>query len=380
MSNIFHYPFTVARLGHLNADAYKKKNVRKPAQLVRSPGTNILQPRAIDRAPVQACMKASCPCQTVKAPDIPTEDKDKDEDKEPKEPDDAKKPSKRVLKRLVVLLIRQLRAVTHVGIATDHATQLVTTEKLKSDVAPGLHHVHYFDEDENVPTPNAPVFQVTISDPKTLSLKDLKTYVQNPANVPTFAPEDKDQMTTALNLMFSCRPQQYCTRDPGRPPMMTSIGANKFYSLGSPTDNVPNSIALESRPGFFRSVRVPQRGQLLLNINTTTSAFYKPWNLLQIINQCGHRNGHGLLSFLRGIRVKTTYLRRSAGLRPGDTDFRSEIEEKIYTVTGLPFVHDEARPANVFFDETKGSGPSESSRRTTVAEFFARGLSLRDSI
>ena len=374
-NKVFRYVLDVKKLAPAGVQAYLQDHQRERAPVPQKK----LTPRAFKAYESanfqQICEDPKCPCRPTGPPQAAPEDKDKDKDQQP---EDVKAPSKRVLKRIITLLIWELEQMKKFGIATDYATQLVTTADLGTALTTRAHYVHYYDEDENVPRANAPVYRVDILPPKTLFLNDLKDYIRDSQKFPNYLLKDKDQVTTALNLIFSYRPQQYCVRGPARPPAMTNIGANKFYGLrpvtAFPVVDVPNyRSALESRPGFFRSVRVPQQGQLLLNINTTTSAFYKPLNLLDMIDRYGYRNGHGLLPFIRGIRVKTTYLRQNAGLPRGDTEVGSGIQEKIYTVTGLPFVHHEARPSNVFFDETITSGSSMSVRRTTVAEFFSRG-------
>lgn len=60
-------------------------------------------------------------------------------------------------------------------------------------------------------------------------------------------------------------------------------------------------------PGFVRSIRASIGGQLLLNINTTTSAFYRAGPLLPSILDFGTHRLYDLHHFLKGVRVKTTY-------------------------------------------------------------------------
>ena len=320
----------------------------------------------------------------------------------------------RMMRRIVYLLIQAIRAhhKEPIAIASDYATHLVTTQRILSDDVPGHWNVTYYDEDEAGPRPNALRYHVEIRAPNVLSLPALQDYLADPGRFwdaqGNQLYHDRDETLNALNLIFSHRPCQDRVRSPTQDPTVTNIGLNKFYDMqdGSLSWVIQNNPELEAKPGFFRSVRAPIKGQLLLNINTTTRAFYQSINLKALMNLFG--NDRGLRTdvrslrtyegFIKGIRVKTNYMRRSAMAAGMSSADAAQVRERIFTITGLPFTHNPPEPGNVFFTEddrstqaadtssnathdtsTAKSSPPRTTQpavapnRTSVGQYFTRG-------
>ena len=166
-------------------------------------------------------------------------------------------------------------------------------------------------------------------------------------------------------MIFSRRPNFLTFADlasgTDREQQMGRVGANKFYDrwlIGYPAvpgrhtrnDRPPWPFpsrdayhgGLFGRPGFFFSSRALFGGDLMLNLNSTTSAFYSAGQLTDFIQlfrpdtntsitQAPGRQFLALADLLRGVRVVTTYLNQSSvnqgnGQRP----------ERITAIVDLP--------------------------------------------
>ena len=83
--------------------------------------------------------------------------------------------------------------------------------------------------------------------------------------------------------------------------------------------------ALEALRGYFASVR-PTIGRLLVNINVTSGAFYRPIPLMQLINEAKMSNNEQLETFLHMLKVKAVYK------KDGQT---TQFMQKIKTIVGF---------------------------------------------
>ncbi|KAI9697774.1 MAG: hypothetical protein M1836_004450 [Candelina mexicana] len=117
---------------------------------------------------------------------------------------------------------------------------------------------------------------------------------------------DYTNIATALNVLI----QGHVSR---RNSDVTLIGTNKFYINPGSTPSHNLSGGLHARRGCFTSTR-PGDGEVLLNVNTATSAFFTAQKLSSFIQEC-FRNKTRLFShettalaaMIKGLRVSLLY-------------------------------------------------------------------------
>lgn len=281
---------------------------------------------------------------------------------------------KRMRRRLIFLLIEHMKADgVNVGIASDYATSLFTVERIQHKNVPGVWRVFYYDEDEDGDSPELRRYDVVVGGARTTDVKALLAAKEGAACAQPNNNSKKNALAALttlpelLNPFFSHCPNSYTRRDRGLVPTVAYIGANKFYKLDDfrPVGNkepwtlktpaTPDSPGgVVAMPGFFRSVRASLGSDMLLNINTTTSAFYEANNLMLVLKEFGL--GNPLISihnFIKGLRVRTTYMRQSASAKKTAIKLYGEggrTQEHIYTLQGLPFLLPKPSADSVFFE------------------------------
>jgi hypothetical protein len=224
-------------------------------------------------------------------------------------------------------------------IASDYLNLLVTVKPIPNNLREGItYDVIYYEDWATAPSVNSKRFGVTITSETRLSLNDMNEYLTNPAStvvndVNTFT-GTRDSTLRALNIVFSNATNLATFEDRPRQNVQTAanVGPKKFYNLAMnrpPTAGQDGpwfvSPGIEALPGFFISARAPLHGRLLLNVNTTTSAFYQPGSLQTLINNLGTNNLPLLQHFLRNLRVETNYLGGGAA-----------AQQIRHSITGLP--------------------------------------------
>lgn len=275
------------------------------------------------------------------------------------------KPNARVKRRLIFLLLAQLRSfeVTtlqatsnppHVptAMASNYIDKIVTAKKLIAPEASTKIAVVYYDEDHAGTVAQSRVYYVTLGQSVLIDVGGLRASLTGetqlaatPIHVLQTTHAD---VTTALNIIFSNFANQQSTRwslplseyvhTRSLEPMVSAVGSQKFFSEssapfstgqdGQPPWPVPGEAYLTALPGLFRSTKAPFHSPFLLNVNTTTSAFYR-WILLSDLVAAkfpGSRDWARVESFIRGLRVRTTYMVEHMG----------RVHERIFTVAGLP--------------------------------------------
>ncbi|CAK3879278.1 RNA interference gene silencing (Qde2) [Lecanosticta acicola] len=99
------------------------------------------------------------------------------------------------------------------------------------------------------------------------------------------------------------------TKAPNEANAVANVGQNNFYPFhGHPgVEHYDLGAGLEALRGYFASVR-PAVNRLLVNLNVTSGAFYKPMPLIQMM---GEFNGSldQREAFLRMLKVKARYIR-----------------------------------------------------------------------
>lgn len=109
---------------------------------------------------------------------------------------------------------------------------------------------------------------------------------------------------TALNLLC----QSQITKQAALTNEWVKIGRNKYFPM--PTFAVNDMFNLdqvfEGRRGMFLSAR-PAPGRTLLNVNLTSSAFYREILLSEFQGPIGRASIRGIESLLRGVQVRLTF-------------------------------------------------------------------------
>ncbi|KAG9784617.1 hypothetical protein KCU88_g2686, partial [Aureobasidium melanogenum] len=243
-------------------------------------------------------------------------------------------------RRIVWLVMNALQQVTKIPMATDYGTEVITTGEIHfRNNSPTL-HIRYYDEYQAGPHPDCDVFNVTLSEPIKLSIGELFKFLSTDNSAVTAENYlQKEETIKALNTVFSYRPYRRCfssrtNQGTMQDAKLTTVNGQRFYGVALRPGNrvetetgdaiVEKNLAsgLQVIPGFARSVRavLAQQGRLYLNINTSTQVFYElgtSKSLQKLINAWKKGNyenlpwydvRHPLAGFLRGLRVRTTYL------------------------------------------------------------------------
>ena len=207
---------------------------------------------------------------------------------------------------------------------------------------------------------------------------------------------DIDNITEAMNIILSSAPNNVVLRGLGQGLTVAAVGANKFFPFSwdskiwdeskngkcppwdlsnraKPELGDPGLIGL---PGFFRSVRTSIGNDLLLNVNTTTGAFYHGGiTLLALIEKFGiGRAPDDIDQFIDKVQVKTAF-RVSSPKFVAEAKLKGiSAREKTYTVTGLARTDIQPQPRNVSFLFTDDN---EVEHSITVADRFVKKDNIR---
>lgn len=108
-------------------------------------------------------------------------------------------------------------------------------------------------------------------------------------------------VVSALNLILAAHP----SRAAGGGVM---VGRNKFFHPSPVEPPFPLGGGLEAWRGFYSSVR-PAHNQLMVNVNVCTTAFYKPGNLAERMQEFWDASFGGRPNaFAKSVRIKTSHL------------------------------------------------------------------------
>ncbi|KAH0342200.1 Piwi-domain-containing protein, partial [Aureobasidium melanogenum] len=170
-----------------------------------------------------------------------------------------------------------------------------------------------------------------------------------------------------------------------------SLGQNKYYpGLGSPLmEQVDITGGLQALRGYYASVRTSSN-RILVNLNVTSAAFYKPGPLTDLVSECvGGYAGQApraqdlvrAEAFIRMLRVKTDYLKAldANGKPKKDAQGRPQTVPGFKSVVGLA-----PRPRNgdartVTFSWTDPKNPQAAARNVSVFDYFKNqhGITLQ---
>lgn len=296
---------------------------------------------------------------------------------------DEEKVSSRVKRRVFWLLLQHLRSkFTLNAFTSNFKTEIITSAAVPSTSTTQPIRLEYYDEDELRPRTECRKYDVLIGQNKVVKIGQVAQYLRS-GGLGSFASEREaqnavDEAENALNVIISQGANEAIVRAPGHEPRKTFNGERKFYTMpttlqfdnnGNNRDMNTNGYAwkhtkpgLIALPGYFRSTRALHQpsNPLLLNINTTTGAFYygsrtQKYTVRQLIDAFRRTtiNWEETEDFITGLRVMTTYMVASPAATPalGST----QNLERIFTISGLPYTHE--RPNQTYWD-TRGEEPT----------------------
>lgn len=196
--------------------------------------------------------------------------------------------------------------------ATDYSSIIVTTKKLdlgdRSDWEKNITLSPPSDNSQQPQGPLPPFVQdaqqrntatLQVAYKHSYALRDIIDYRLSDSSGAQYV--RAEELIQMLNIIISKPPQASRT--------VTNVGRNKFYPFHG--DALAQIFelggGLQALRGYFSSVR-PAVGRLLLNINVTSGAFYKPMAFIEMM-----RSTEGNLSereaFIHKLRVTATYKR-----------------------------------------------------------------------
>lgn len=179
-------------------------------------------------------------------------------------------------------------------VAHDHASKLISSKSLPERL---VIRVPWYEEDEAGPQPHGKEYTLTIEFIQNIDTTALTSYL---AGEPQYRGYDIMPVISALNLILTAYPN----RSGGTGVM---VGRNRFFF---PSAMQPFDLGggLEAWRGFYTSAR-PAHNQLMVNVNVCTTAFYKPGNLVDAIDEFANSSFAARpAAFVRGVRVKTKHL------------------------------------------------------------------------
>ena len=190
-------------------------------------------------------------------------------------------------------------------VVTDFKSNLVSRKRLRernaTEDAPGVivYHVPYRAELQDEPKENAVTYKVILKFTHTLPVNSLIEYLTS--STLSSGQVDKQPTIQALNIFLN----HYSKTVPG----MGMIGSSRNFPLRRDYDGTGDlGYGLQVIRGFFASVRAAT-ARILVNVNVSYGAFYKPGPLDVLISQFTTQNMVKLGKFLKGVPVTVTHLR-----------------------------------------------------------------------
>ena len=270
-------------------------------------------------------------------------------------------------RRLIVLLLDNLNAHDpNNHVASNYIDKLISRRPITYRQFPDWVEVPYYDEDDVTHSNTSIRYRIRIGSQEAIEIGRLSQYLlsqqtMTAAGFTTQADVEaaRNAAADALNIVLSDHANRSTVRRanaaPFQPadrpwrstePTVTAVGSNKFFpyfnsvqfdgthaiDIIEVNDTHPWAVDgndhLAALGGFFRSAKAIFHSSLLLNVHTTTSAFYKwidLWPLIDAHFPDGRSGWRDLENFVKGLRVRTKYM-IDRGIRD---------HERIYTISGL---------------------------------------------
>ncbi|KAI9786408.1 MAG: hypothetical protein M1839_006868 [Geoglossum umbratile] len=192
------------------------------------------------------------------------------------------------------------------SVATDYRSIVISPEELPLDADARKFVITYYDADEATPRANAAKHTASIQITGALDVADMMQYLNSTARDASY--DRLEEMTQALNIVIA----RHANTTLGT----VSLSGNKFFpTTGGLEEFIDLSGGVIAIRGYYTSVRTATL-RVLLNLNVCTSAFYQSTQLSDLMmkqwNICG-RKWDGVESFIKKLRVETTYLKDKSG-------------------------------------------------------------------
>jgi eukaryotic translation initiation factor 2C len=209
---------------------------------------------------------------------------------------DGKKPSGRLLRRIVELLIKEHVSPNGNDIATDYKSFLLSTSASTIKDNEKDYRIRYLSEGEDEPSANAKSYRVRLRFTKALQMSDLIDYLTSSNARKLF--ESKQDMIQAMNIILGHWPKTASG--------IVSVGANKHFDN---TDIQTLQGGLIAIRGLFVSVRTAT-SRLLVNAQIQHGAFYNAIPLPALMAEYTSRNNGTvrLGIFLKRLHVRVTHI------------------------------------------------------------------------
>jgi hypothetical protein len=285
-------------------------------------------------------------------------------------------------KRRVVQAILELRPLKNTTCATDYANIIVTTEPLdlkalgttpndewreKIELPPPKENSGHGDGQAPAPDVvekarerNSVTFRIKYE--ATFSLQHMIDYLRSNSAGAHYA--GRNDVIQLLNIIMCKRPQGH--------EYVQKVGQNKFYPFGihPATQRFQLGGGLEAHRGYFSSVR-PTNYRLLVNLNVTSGAFYKPTWLPDLLAESRIGSKGDQEGFIRLLKVKAVY-KKDGEEKPFMT--------KIKTICGFahrPVRYGNAKQVTFEYEDRRQSPPYK--HKISVFDYFknVHGIELQ---
>ena len=214
-------------------------------------------------------------------------------------------------RRLLEMIMAHARLANKTR-ATDYASIIFTTERL--DLGPSDEWKDTF----TLPPPGGIVqtgtqgpapnhvqqaqarnsYHVRVKYSNSYSLRHIMDYLCSRSGGAEYA--GRGDIIQLLNIAM-CKPPQSSNS-------VANVGQNRFYPFGGHpgTESYDLGGALQALRGYYSSVR-PAINRLLVNVNVTSGAFYKPIALNNLLLEAGLLNDEKRESFINTLKVNAVY-------------------------------------------------------------------------
>ena len=221
-------------------------------------------------------------------------------------------PRNKKLRRIIRLLLEKLNnSKLRLPIATDFKSTLVCGGMIPQSL--WVTQIKYFHEDDRAASNDSRTYTIRIEEtPPVLKILELKNFLASTTLVAPFS--DRESILYALNIILGHHVKSS--------PTINMVGGNKAFNNAKtqPQHAEQESLkdGLEAIRGYYLSVRLATF-RTIVNVNVCHGAFYKALNLSALIDhwtankvnrdQQGYSIWGKLETFLKGVKVKTNYLK-----------------------------------------------------------------------
>jgi eukaryotic translation initiation factor 2C len=175
----------------------------------------------------------------------------------------ARKPTGKMLKRIIELLLVDYLSAHRVNIATDYKSNIICRVELPLSMQP--YRVVYRAEDEDQPAKNANTYQLRLENAGSLMISELMDHLTSTKVGAMFA--SKYEILQMLNIVLG----HHLKSNPG----VFSMGANKHFGLvPANSETISLGAGLKAIRGFFVSVRAAT-SRTLVNVQVKHAACYE---------------------------------------------------------------------------------------------------------